>query len=159
VLLVLGVAGIGVANFLELTSLLVFGPLLLTSSAFQLLTALFAEKPRERLGHMVAAGLELVLGLFVMISPLESLTGLVALVAIFLVIIGLARLGRSLVMQAHGRTWAIVAGFIALVLGVAVWFGGPAAKLGFVGLCIALDILCQGVSWSALALAERKPSP
>jgi uncharacterized membrane protein HdeD (DUF308 family) len=157
ILLVLGIAGISVATLLQLTSLLVFGPLLLASSILQLLTALFAEKRKEAILHFVAAGLEAVLGFFLMANPPESIVGLITLIAIFLIVIGLARLARSLATQSRGRAWTLITGVIALLLGISVWIEGPVGKLGFVGLCIAIDLLCHGVSWSALALAERKP--
>jgi uncharacterized membrane protein HdeD (DUF308 family) len=157
ILLVLGIAGISIATLLQLTSLLVFGPLLLASSILQLLTALFTEKRKESLLHFAAAGLEAVLGFFIMANPPERIVGFITLIAIFLIVIGLARLARSLVTQSRGRAWTFVTGVIALLLGISVWIEGPAAKLGFVGLCIAVDFLCHGVSWSALALAERKP--
>src|SRR6516164_3388818 len=80
VLLVLGIGGMTVATLLDLTSLLVFGPLLLASSIIQLLTAFFAEAWKERLPHLVAAGLELVLGFLIMANPPQSLTGLIALI-------------------------------------------------------------------------------
>jgi uncharacterized membrane protein HdeD (DUF308 family) len=157
ILLVLGMAGISVASLLQLTSLLVFGPMLLASSIIQLLTAFFAEKRKERLLHLVAAGLEAVFGFCIMANPPERIVGLITLVAIFLIVIGLARLARSLVTQSRGRAWIFLAGLIALLLGIAMWIGGPASKLGFVGACIAIDFLCHGVTWSALALAEQKP--
>ena len=157
VLLVLGLAGVSVASLLELTSLLVFGPLLLASSIVQLLTALFGEGRKERLLHFAAAGAEMVFGFLLMVNPPEKVVGLIALVAIFLVVVGLVRLVRSLVTRSRGRAWTLLAGVIALLLGISVWMGGSAAKLGFVGLCIAIDFLCHGVAWSALALAERKP--
>jgi uncharacterized membrane protein HdeD (DUF308 family) len=157
ILLVLGIAGIGGEAFLQFTSLVVFAPMLLASSIIQLLTAFFAEKRKESLLHFAAAGLEMILGFLIMANPPERIIGVVALVAIFLIVIGLVRLARSLVTQSRGRAWAVITGVIALLLGVSVWLGGSAAKLGFVGLCIAIDFLCHGVSWSALALAERKP--
>lgn len=157
ILLVLGIAGISVATLLQFTSLLVFGPMLLASSIIQLATAFFAEKRKESLLHFAAAGLEAAFGFFVMGNPPERIVGLVTLIAIFLIVIGLARLARSLVTQSRGRAWTFLAGVVALLLGISVWIGGPAAKLGFVGLCIAIDLLCHGASWSALALAERKP--
>jgi uncharacterized membrane protein HdeD (DUF308 family) len=159
VLLVLAAAGIGVATVLQLSSLLIFGPLLLVSSAVQLVFAFFAEKGKESLLHFIAAGLEAALAFFIMANPPERVIGLITLIGLFLIIIGLARLARSLVTQSRGRAWILVTGAVALLLGISVWRGGPAAKLGFVGLCIALDFLCQGISWSALALMERRPDP
>lgn len=155
-LLVLGVAGGTVATLLELTSVLVFGPMLLVSSIVQLVIAFVAEKGKDSLLHFTAAGLEAALGFFIMANPPERLAGLVAWVAVFLVAVGLARLAPSLAAQSRGRGWLAVAGGTALLLGAAVWFGGSGVRLSFVGLCIAVDFLCHGVSWSALALAERK---
>ena len=157
ILLLLGIAGISVASLLQVASLLVFGPMLLASSIIQLLTAFFAEKRKESLLHFVAAGLEAVLGFLIMANPLERIVGLITLVAVFLIVIGLARLARSLATQSRGRAWTFLTGVIALLLGVSVWIEGTVAKLGFVGLCLAIDFLCHGASWSALALAERKP--
>jgi uncharacterized membrane protein HdeD (DUF308 family) len=156
-LLVLGIAGISIATLLQFTSLLVFGPLLLASGVLQLFTAFLAEKRKESLLHFAAAGLEIVLGILIMANPPERVVDLIVLVAIFLMVIGLVRLARSLVTRSRGRVWIVITGVIALLLGISVWIEGPVAKLGFVGLCIAVDFLCHGVSWSALALVERKP--
>ena len=68
-LLLLGLTGAGATTLLQLTSLLVFGPLLLTSSLMQFLIAFFAAKEKERLLHFAAAGLEAVLGFFIMANP------------------------------------------------------------------------------------------
>ncbi|HZY59927.1 MAG TPA: DUF308 domain-containing protein [Candidatus Binataceae bacterium] len=156
-LLILGTAGIGVATMLELTSLLVFGPMLLVSSVLQFLTACFTEKKHERLLHFAAAGSEMVLGFFIMVHPLQKIVDLVALIAIVLIVGGLVRLAHSLTTQSRDRAWIVMTGVIALLLGIAVWIGWPVAQLWFVGLCIAVDFICHGLSWFAVALAERKP--
>lgn len=155
-LLLLGIGGVTVASLLELTSVLMFGPMLLASSVIQLLTTFFAENRRERLPHYLAAGLEMLLGFLIMVHPPERVGQLIVLVVVFFLAIGLLRLVRSLAMQHRGRGWAVMAGVIALLVGVSVWVGWPVAKLWIVGLCIAVDFICHGVSWSALALAERK---
>ena len=92
-----------------------------------------------------------------MANPPERIVDLITLVATFLIVIGLARLTRSLATQSRGQAWIFLAGAIAPLLGISVWIEGPVGKLGFVGLCIAIDFLCHGISWSVLALAERKP--
>jgi membrane protein HdeD len=135
----------------------VFGPLLLSSSIIQLLTAFFAGKGKETVLHMIAAGLEAVLGFFIMANPLQNVVSIIALIAIFLIVAGLVRLGRSLAVQSHRRAWVVLTGAVALLLGISVWVGWPFGGLWFVGLCIAVDFLCHAISSSALALAERKP--
>jgi uncharacterized membrane protein HdeD (DUF308 family) len=155
VLVVLGVAGASVASMLELTSVLIFGPLLLASSLVQFLTAFMAEQRKERLVHFAAAGVEMIAGFLLMAHPPERGVQVIGVIVAFLLVSGLLRLARSLTTQSRGRAWTVMTGVIALVLGIAVWVGGPAAKISLVGICIAIDFICHGVSWSALALAER----
>ena len=157
--MLLGFAGAGATTFLELTSLFVFGPLLLASSLLQVVIAFFEEKGKERLLHFSAAGLEAVLGFFIMAHPLHKAVSLIALIAIFLIVGGLIRLARALASQSRGRAWIVMTGVVALLLGIGVGLGWPIAMPWLVGLCIALDFLCHGLCWSAVALMERKPYP
>ena len=158
-LLLLGLAGGGATALLGFTSQVVFGPLLLASSLFQLLTAFFAEKGKEKLLHFIAAGLEAVLGFLIIAHPLDRVVSLIVLVAIFLVLSWLVRLARSLVAQPSARGWTAMAGLIAILLGICAWSGWPVGKGLLLALCIAVDFICHGVSWSVLALEERKPLP
>jgi uncharacterized membrane protein HdeD (DUF308 family) len=48
-----------------------------------------------------------------------------------------------------------MAGVVALLVGICVWLGRPVERLWLVGLFITIDFICHGLSWSALALAER----
>jgi uncharacterized membrane protein HdeD (DUF308 family) len=100
---------------------------------------------------------EVVLGVLIMAYPLPLITDLVVLVALFLVVAGLLRLMRSLATHSSVRGWTFLAGVGALILGLCVWLELPVRGLWFVGLCIALDFICHGVSWSARAMAEGKP--
>src|SRR5271165_2297197 len=68
-LLCLGLLGAGATTLLELTSLLVFGPLFLISSLINLAAAFFAVKGAERLFHLAAALLEAALGFLIMAQP------------------------------------------------------------------------------------------
>jgi uncharacterized membrane protein HdeD (DUF308 family) len=157
VLLLLGLASAGATTLLSLTSLLVFGPLLLASSVLQVLMAFFAEEGKESLLHFLAAAPEAALAFLIMAHPLLGITDLVMLVAILLMVSGLVRLARSLLTHSPGRAWAFMAGGGALILGICVWLQVPVSGLWFVGLCIALDFICHGVSWCVVALAEGRP--
>jgi uncharacterized membrane protein HdeD (DUF308 family) len=156
-LLVLGMAGVGVTTLLEFTTFLVFVPMLLASSILQLLTCFFAEEGKEALLHFFAAGVELALGIFLMAHPFQRVVGPIAVIAVFLIVSGLVRLARSLMIKSRGRGWVVISGIVTLLLGIFVWIEWPISKLWFVGLCIALDFICRGTAWSVLALAERKP--
>jgi uncharacterized membrane protein HdeD (DUF308 family) len=156
-LLLLGLAGAGATTLLELTSLLVFGPLLLVSSLVQLVIGFVVRTGPSRFLQWAAAGLEATLGFLIMAQPVVLLTELVVVIAAFLTVVGAVRLARSLVTHSPGRARAFVAGGGALILGLCVWLQLLVPGLWFVGLCIALDFICHGVSWAAVALAEGKP--
>jgi uncharacterized membrane protein HdeD (DUF308 family) len=158
-LVVLGLCGLTVSTFLQLTSLFVFGPLLLVSSILQLLIAFFSEERKQSLMHLAAAGLEMIFGFFIMGNPVENVMSLVSVVAVFLIVIGLARLGRLLAAQPRARGWILMTAIVALLLGVSALLGGTAGKLALLGVCVALDFVFHGVSWFMIALAERKQIP
>jgi uncharacterized membrane protein HdeD (DUF308 family) len=65
VLLILGLANAGATTLLELTSFLVFGPLLLASSLVQLMTAFITGTGSGRFLQYAAAGLEAILGFLI----------------------------------------------------------------------------------------------
>jgi uncharacterized membrane protein HdeD (DUF308 family) len=155
-LLLLGLAGAGATTLLELTTLMVFGPMLFASSVVQLLMAFVAETRKECLLHFAAASVEAILGILLMAHPVPVATDMVVLIAVFLLVSGLVRLARSLVSHSPARGWIVMAGVGALVLSVCVWLKLPVSGLWAVGLCMALDFLCHGASWSAVALAESK---
>ena len=136
--------------------MLVFVPLLFASSLIQLLTAFFAVKGKESLLHIGAADLEAIVAFILMGYPYLVLSNLVVLIAILLMLSGLIRLARALVTHSPGRHWMLLAGMAALVLTFCVWLRLPISQLWFVGLCVAIDFICHGVSWSAVALAERR---
>ena len=157
VLLLLGLAGAGASTLLQLTTLLVFGPMLLASSIINFLIAYFAARDMKILFHYAAAGLEMFLGFFIMINPLEGTVSLLVWIAVLLIAGGLIRLARAWTTRSNGQMLGYLAGFVALILGLAVYVGWPSAELWFVGLCIAADFICHGVSWVVIALAEHKP--
>jgi uncharacterized membrane protein HdeD (DUF308 family) len=156
ILLVLGLAGVSVSSFMETASLMVFGPMLVAAGVIQLFVAFLAEERKEAVLHFMASGLEAALGFWIMAHPLERVVDLVLVIAIFFLITGVIRLGRSLSTTAADRGWTAMAGVVALVMGTCVWLRWPDARWWFVGLCIAIDFLFHGMSWTALALSEKR---
>jgi uncharacterized membrane protein HdeD (DUF308 family) len=157
-LLALGAVSGVLAGLLEVTSVLVFGPLLLVGSLMQFLTAVFAEQRKERWPHFAAAAVEAFFGFAIIAYPVHRVLGLVALVAIYLLVVALVRLGRSLAVQSRERAWTVMTGIVALLLGVSLLIGWPVTKLWLVGVCIAVDFISRGVSSTALAIADRPPA-
>lgn len=153
-LLVLGVGAIGVGSALELTSVLILAPLLFVSSIIQFLTAFFAEKGQERFLHFGAAGLEAIFGFVVMANPFHTIAGMILVLAIIWMAIGLARVARSLFAEDHARGWIVMTGVVAILLGIFLFTGQTTPGLWLIALCIGIDFICHGISWSALGWKE-----
>lgn len=156
-MVMLGLAGAGATTLMDLGSFLIFGPLLLASSVLQLAIAMFAEKGTDRLLHLGSAGLEAFLGFFIMAHPHIVIADLVTLTAAALIISGLLRLARFVAQRSPSRGWIVLTGSVALVLGICVWLRVPVSGLWFVGLCIALDFICHGITWAAIGLLQGRP--
>jgi uncharacterized membrane protein HdeD (DUF308 family) len=157
VLLLLGIAGVSVSRALEPTSLLVLGPLLLTASGMQLLTSFFLVKRQERLLGYAAAAVEALFGFAIMLHPIQRVVGLFAVVATFFIVGGLACLARLLAAQSRARAWTVMAGVIALLLGISFWIGWPVGELWFAGAVLPLISLATGLAGSHLPwLSERR---
>jgi uncharacterized membrane protein HdeD (DUF308 family) len=155
VLLFLGIAGAGATTLLEFSSVLIFGPMLLASSILQFIVAIAAEQRTQKIMHLAAAAVEMVLGFLIMAHPLMSALDLVIAIAVFLTIAGLLRVSQALAAQSMTRGWILLTGVVAVLLGISIWTGWPSAGLWFVGLCIAIDLICHGVAWLGIALAEK----
>jgi uncharacterized membrane protein HdeD (DUF308 family) len=154
-LLALGLAGVSLSSFMETASVMVFGPMLLAGAGIQLIVA-FMEERKAAVQHFMASALEAALGFWIIAHPLERAVDLVLVIAIFFFAIGFIRLGRFLSTTSVDRGWAAMAGIVALVMGICVWLRWPDSRWWFVGLCIAIDFLCRGMTWTALALAEKR---
>ena len=155
-LILLGVAGFS-ATLMKWAALLVLGPMLLASAFLQVFIVIAARRWQDSVLHLAASGVEALLGFFIMTGPLRGSVNLIEVAGILFLVIGVLRLARSR-EQARGRGWTIFAGVIALLLGTCVWIRWPIPELWLVGLCIAIDFVCHGVSWSGFALSEQEES-
>lgn len=156
-LLLLGAAAAGATTFLQLTATLVLGPILIASGVIQIMVGFLTTDRKEATLHLLASGIEAVFGFCLMAQPYQTVVSLSVLTGVFLLLAAIARLVRSLRSRSFERGWIAMAGVAALLLAVSVSLGWPDAGPWFVGLCIALDLLCHGLSWSALAWTERNP--
>jgi YHS domain-containing protein/uncharacterized membrane protein HdeD (DUF308 family) len=147
-LLVAGLAGGANATMLQLTSVLVFGPLLMTSSAMQLMTGFLAETWMETLLSTIAAALEAVLGFYVIGHPLKNAGSLFAVMAILLATVWLVRLVESRVQSLlHALASAVILlTLLALVWRRDVW---SHETLWLVVACILADWFCSVAGWKA----------
>jgi uncharacterized membrane protein HdeD (DUF308 family) len=158
VLMVVGAAAIGSAFVATLTTMAVFGILLLVGAVVQVVAAIGGRSWRGFFLHLMAGVLYLVAGLFLVEHPLEAAAGLTLLVAASLLVGGILRVVLSLLDRFDGWGWTLLSGVVSILLGTAIWRQWPLSGLWVIGLFVGIEMLFSGLSWVMLALMLRSAS-
>jgi uncharacterized membrane protein HdeD (DUF308 family) len=109
--------------------------------------------------HLFTGLLSVVAGLFFIRDPVQAMIGLTLLFAIMLTIGGLSRAITALSVKYRGWFSSFLTGLITMVLGIAVWAEWPRSGLFFIGLYVSVEMILQGITSVALALALRATPP
>jgi uncharacterized membrane protein HdeD (DUF308 family) len=155
-LIALGVIGAG-STGLRLALPLVLGPILMASGILQVLLAFFAGPWKGSGLHLMAAALDMVVGLLVLTHPEHAAADLALVLVAYLMIGGMYRVFGSLLLRLPGRGWTLAAGLVPLALGIFLWTQRPFPELWPFTLCVAADFICHGASWILSSGAVRTP--
>jgi uncharacterized membrane protein HdeD (DUF308 family) len=157
-LMLVGLVAIGSSLVATLTSMLVFGILLIVGGIFQGVTALWGRSWNGFSLHLLTSILYLVAGVFMIDNPLEAASALTLLIAACLVVGGLLRTIMSAVERFEGWVWVLLNGVVSLVLGVGIWRQWPFSGQWVIGLYIGIEMLVSGMSWVLLGRTMRSRS-
>jgi uncharacterized membrane protein HdeD (DUF308 family) len=138
-----------------LTSVLVFGYVLIVSGVSQ---ALFAFSLRGWQGvavNLVAGVLETIVGVIVVVKIGAAIQVLTLALAIYLLAGGAFRIGAALTMRVPGAGTLALSGLISLVLGVFLILDYPGDSVWLIGTMVGVDLLFHGFSWIMLGMALR----
>jgi uncharacterized membrane protein HdeD (DUF308 family) len=154
-----GALAIAAAFITTLTSVAVFGILLLGGGVIQLGNAFLARTWKGFFIHLFAGLLYLVVGGLMVEHPIEAAEGLTLMLAAVFLIGGATRVIFALIHSFAGRGWVLVNGFISVLLGISIWRQWPESSLWVIGLFIGIDLVFNGWLWVMLGLAVKAPAP
>jgi len=161
-LIVLGFAAIGAPVVATFATVTVFGILLLIGAAVELVSMVWVRRWASFLHHLLSGLLYLFLGLLLVDRPALGAAGYTLVLAVFFVASGVARVVFGLAHRYPGRTWTVLSGAVAVLLGVMIWRELPEAALWVIGTFVGIELVFNGVSWLMLGLAVRnlpRPQP
>jgi uncharacterized membrane protein HdeD (DUF308 family) len=152
----LGCIGLGMLVSLTLASMLFLGILLIIAGISQLIDTSKSKRWKGVVWHTLIAILYLIGGGLVIYDPLLASAFITALLAAVLIIIGISRFFMALMLRgASGWFWLLLAGLIAIVLGVMILMHWPLSGLWIIGLFIAIELIVDGWAYIFLALSLR----
>jgi uncharacterized membrane protein HdeD (DUF308 family) len=160
VLILVGVLAISYPVAATITTVTVFGVLLVISGAVEIISGIWARGWGGFFAHLLCGLLYLFVGVVLLDRPLIGAAVYTILLAVFFVASGLFRIVASAKLQFSGWGWGVLSGAVSLVLGVLIWKQLPEAALWVIGLFVGIDLLFNGWSWVMLGLAARTvPAP
>jgi uncharacterized membrane protein HdeD (DUF308 family) len=155
VLIVLGVFVLGHAVLATLVSTLVIGWLLIIGGVVEAVHSFQVRTWGGFLLELLLAVLYFVAGVIIVSAPAGSALALTLVIAAYLLVGGIFRVVAAFSLRFRGSGWLAFSGVVAFILGLAVWQNWPATGLWFIGLCVGIELIVQGVSWVALGLTAH----
>jgi uncharacterized membrane protein HdeD (DUF308 family) len=153
----LGIAGLGMAAFLTLASVMFYGIILLVDGGLQLIQSFQAPGWKAKLWHIIISLLYVLGGIVVVRNPVLASSILTLFLAGAITAIGLSRIIMAIQMKGTPAWFLILIGGIgALVLGILIFARWPASSLVVIGTFISIELIINGWSAMTVALAARQ---
>ncbi|MFJ4466305.1 HdeD family acid-resistance protein [Streptomyces sp. NPDC089424] len=157
VLLVLcGLVGLVYTGVATLTSMLLFGWLLLIGGVVGLLHAIEGRGSNFFWLAAIVAALNLAAGVVILTSPEAAADALAMFAALLFLTAGIFRLVGGLVVRGPQFGWTLLLGAFDLLLGIAVLASWPSAGQYVIGTFISLALLFDGLGLIATGFGGRR---
>jgi uncharacterized membrane protein HdeD (DUF308 family) len=155
-LIIIGAVAIAVPLAASTGILVIIAWLLLVAGVVQGIYV-FQSKGISILWGLLAAGIYIAAGAFLLIHPLKGIAALTLLLAVFFVADGLTHIiaffqNRS----APGAGWGLLNGIVTLFLGVLVWVHWPSSALWVIGTLVGISMIMTGTARLMAGFAARR---
>jgi uncharacterized membrane protein HdeD (DUF308 family) len=155
-LVVLGVLALAVPHLVTLTSVMLFGWLVILGGVFEAIAAFSAPKWTGVTLHLLSGILGAVIGTLIITHPAIGAGALTLLLASFFLVGGLFRIGAAVTLRFPAWGWAVFGGIVTALLGVFIWAEWPSSAIWVIGTFVAIDLILRGWSWMMLAFFARR---
>ena len=158
-LIIVGMFAIAYPVAATLTTLEIFGYLLLFGGVLEIINGIYAIRRGGFFIHLMCGLLYMLLGGIIVEHPGMSAEIYTLIMAIFFVALGAGRIGFALSNQFPGKGWTLLNGVITLILGIMIWRRLPASALWVIGTFVGIELIFNGWSWVMLGLAAKSVPP
>ncbi|MFD4414790.1 HdeD family acid-resistance protein [Streptomyces sp. NPDC058475] len=156
ILVLAGLVGLVYTGVATLTSMILFGWLLLIGGAVGLLHAIQARGTNFFWLGLVVAALNLAAGVVVILRPDAAAEALTMFAALLFLTGGVFRLAGSLVVRGPQFGWTLVQGAFDLLLGILVLASWPSSSKYVIGAFFGLALLFDGLGLIAAGYGGRR---
>ncbi|WP_374252203.1 HdeD family acid-resistance protein [Acinetobacter brisouii] len=145
--------------FATLTVVVLFGGLMMLAAMLHVLAAFKFFDGGVRWMWLLFAVVYFIAGFLAFRHPWGTAVFLTQVVGVVLVVAGVLRVFKALLFRAfQGWGWILFSGCLTLLTGVLILLS-PNAAFWLLGLCLALDLLFQGINYLSLAAVIQRIPP
>lgn len=155
-LIVSGLLFVTFTGIATLTSVYLFGLLMIFAGVLQAITSISALSGGQRWLWLLFSLVYILAGYFAFKSPLATASALTWLIAAFIIVGGLFRIISAFKLKSiNGWGWVLFSGLLLLGTGLMIAIN-PTSPLWLLGLMLGLDLLFQGINLLILSFAIKK---
>ena len=155
-MIILGVFAIGAPVVATIAVQFALGWILVIGGVAEGIHAFMAQGWRGFLLELLSAILYVVVGVLLLVNPVEGALALTVVLAVFLIVEGIFKIIMAMRVRDHrGWGWLLASGILSAILGVLIWAQWPASGLWVIGLLVGIQLLFTGWALVMLALAAR----
>jgi uncharacterized membrane protein HdeD (DUF308 family) len=155
-LIVLATIMLGFPVVATLATVTVLGSLILIGGVTEAIGAFWCREWSGFFLALLSGTLGIVVGLMLLVNPIQGGVTLTILLASFLFVGGIFRTTAALTHRFEGWGWLLLSGVIDVALGVMIWRELPMSGLTIIGLLVGISTMFRGVSWLMLGFTLRK---
>lgn len=151
-----GILGLIYAGVSTLASILFFAVLEIIVGISQIIHAYTVKTVQQVLFHFILGLTCIIAGIFMIFYPEAAALSLTLLIAMMLIISGIARVIASLSMYFEHWVWLLINGFLGIILGMLILYQWPISGFWVIGMFVSIDILFTGSVYVALAMRAKQ---
>jgi uncharacterized membrane protein HdeD (DUF308 family) len=149
-LIILGVIATLSSITTTFVSMFFLAALLLIGGIIRFVSAFSAREWSGSLLLALAGALYIVAGVLTFRHPVAAALALTLLFAALFMAVGLFRMIAAVWHRFASWGWVALSGAVSFVLGLMLWNQWPVSGLWFIGLCIGIDLIVEGIGWLML---------
>lgn len=156
VLILLGFAAIGSPFLTTVAAKVFFGWLVLTGGVLQVVHAFGTREWSEFLLDLASGAVFVFVGAWLAFFPLTGILTLTFLLAVTFIVRGLLELVMAFRLRpATGWLWMLIAGIVAVVVGLMLIADLPGSATWAIGLLVGINLIMSGVAYLLLPAAAH----
>ena len=146
--LILGIVGTFMSVTMTMTSIILFGILIVIGGVIFLVEAFSAPKWKGKLLNLFIALLYIFAGAIMIVNPAGSAVWFTLFIAAFLIVVGVTRIivGFQIKDEISEWGWMVFGGILSIILGILIYAQWPLSGLWVIGLFISIELIVQGVN-------------